>query len=162
MPVVFRTQIREHRAPPVESFLCGRGAGLHVHVVCTNLEGANFKSIRAAYRLAGVLARDLGARVTLLAAHVVPYPLPLEKPPVAIEFIEQAVVRMVGEQEVETAIAIRLCRDSEETIRGALAPGSVVVIGGRKRWWSIREWMLAWKLRRDGHHVIYADSSDSL
>jgi hypothetical protein len=161
MAVVFRTQIRENRGPPVQPFPRGRGPELNVHVICTNLEDANLERIRAAHSLAGKLARDLGARVTLLAAQVVPYPLPLERPPVAVEFTEQALLRMVSEQEVETAIEVRLCRDSEETIREALAPESVVVMGGRRRWWPIREWLLAWKLRRDGHHVIYADSSDN-
>ena len=161
MAVVFRTQIREHRGPPVQPFPRGRGPELNVHVICTNLEGANLERIRAAHSLAGKLARDLGARVTLLAAQVVPYPLPLERPPVAVEFTERALLWMVSDEEVETAIEVRLCRDSEETIRQALAPESVVVMGGRRRWWPIREWLLAWKLRRDGHHVIYADSSDN-
>jgi nucleotide-binding universal stress UspA family protein len=155
MAVVLRTQIREHRGPPVETLSWGRGPELNVHVVFTNLDGA-----KTAFRLAGKLARDLGARVTVLVAQVVPYPLPLERPPVAVEFTEQALLRMVSEEEVETAIEVRLCRDSEETIREALVPESVVVMGGRRRWWLIREWMLAWRLRRDGHHVIYADSSD--
>ena len=128
MAVVFRTQVREHRGPPVESFQWGRGPRLNVHVVCTNLKTSSLKSVRAAHRLAGKLARDLGARVTVLAAQVVPYPLPLEQPPVPIEFTEQALLRMVGDQEVETAIDVRLCRDSEETIRGALPAGSVVVV----------------------------------
>jgi hypothetical protein len=66
----------------------------------------------------------------------------------------------VSEEDIETAIEVRLCRDSQETIREALAPESVVVMSRRRRWWQIREWMLAWRLRRDGHHVIYADSSD--
>src|SRR5579863_4250413 len=162
MAVVFRTQIREHRGPPVESFPWGRGPRLNVHVVCTNLKNSSLKSVSAAHRLAGKLARDLGARVTVLVAQVVPYPLPLEKPDVAVEFTEQALVRMIGEQEVETTIEVRRCRDSEETIRGALPPDSVVVMGTRRRWWPIRGWMLAWRLRRDGHDVIYADSSDKL
>jgi hypothetical protein len=156
MAVVFRTQIREHRGPPVESSPWGRGPKLNVHVVFTNLDGAT-----TALRLAGKLARNLGARVTVLAAQVVPYPLPLERPPVPIEFTERALLRMVGDEEVETAIEVRLCRDSEETIREALPPESVVVMGGRRRWWPIREWIFAWRLRRDGHHVIYADSSDN-
>src|ERR1700674_5300599 len=149
MAVVFRTQIREHRGPPVEPFPGGQGPGLNVHVVCTNLEDANLESIRAAHRAAGKLARDLGARVTVLVAQVVPYPLPLERSPIPIEFTERAMLRMVSEEEVETAIEVRLCRDSEETIREALAPESVVVIGRRRRWWPIRERMLAWRLRRD-------------
>ena len=155
MAVVFRTQIREHRGPPVETFPWGREPKLNVHVVFTTLDGA-----KTAFRLAGKLARDLGARVTVLAAQVVPYPLPLERPPIAIEFTERALLRMVSEEEVETAIEVRLCRDSGETIREALAPESVVVMSRRRRWWPMREWMLAWRLRRDGHHVIYADSSD--
>lgn len=156
MAVVFRTPIRERRGAPVESFRWERGAGLNVHVICTSLEGA-----KTAFGVARKLARDLGASITVLAAQVVPYPLPLEEPPVGVEFTEQALLRMVGEEEVDTAIDVRLCRDSEETIREALAPESVVVMGGRRRWWPIREWMLAWKLRRDGHHVIYADGSDN-
>ena|SRR6266851_1225698 len=157
MAVVFRTQIREHRGPPVEPFPSGRGPKLNVHVVFTSAERT-----ATALELAGKLARDLGARVTVLVAQVVPYPLPLESPPVPIEFTERALLRMVGDEEVETAIEVRLCRDSEESIREALPPESVVVMGGRRRWWSIREWVLAWRLRRDGHHVIYADSSHSL
>ena len=155
MALVFRTQIRERRGPPAEPSPPGRGPGLNVHVIFTNAESA-----RTALRVAGKLARDLGARVTVLVAQVVPYPLPLEKPPVAIEFTEQVLQGLVSEEEVETAIEVRLCRDSEETIREALAPESVVVMSRRGRWWPVREWMLAWKLRRDGHHVIYADSSD--
>jgi hypothetical protein len=155
MAVVFRTQIREYRGPPAESLRWGRGPKLNVHVVFTTLDGA-----KAAFRLAVKLARDLGARVTVLAAQVVPYPLPLERPPVPIEFTERALLRIVSEEDMDTAIEVRLCRDSEETIREALVPESVVVMGGGRRWWPIREWMLAWRLRRDGHHVIYADSSD--
>src|SRR5258708_34427871 len=117
MAVVFRTQIREHRGPPVESLRWGRKPKLNVHVVFTTLDGA-----KAAFKLAVKLARDLGARVTVLAAQVVPYPLPLEKPPIAIEFTERALLRMVSEEEVDTAIEVRLCRDSEETIREGLAP----------------------------------------
>jgi hypothetical protein len=160
MTVVFRTQIREHRGPPAEPFPWGRGPELNVHVICTSLDDVNVESIRAAHRAAGKLARDLGARVTMLAAQVVPYPLPLESPPVAVEFTERALLRMVSEEDIETAIEVRLCRDSLETIREALAPESVVVMSRRRRWWPVREWMLAWRLRRDGHHVIYADSSD--
>ena len=63
MAVVFKTQIREHRGPPVESLRWGRGPKLNVHVVFTNLDGA-----KTAFRLAVKLARDLGARVTVLAA----------------------------------------------------------------------------------------------
>jgi hypothetical protein len=30
-------------------------------------------------------------------------------------------------------------------------------MGGKKRWWPTEEQWLAWRLRKDGHEVIFAD-----
>lgn len=105
------------------------------------------------------LARDLCARVTVHVAQVIPYPLELKSPQVPVHFAEQQLLAMAGEQPVETNIQIYLCRDLTETIRQVLKPDSVVIVGGRKRWWPTRENKLAAALRRDGHRVIlsYAD-----
>ena len=127
---------------------------LEVNVVYTRLPGAA-KSLD----VASGLARGLGARVTVHVAQVIPYPLELKSPQVPVQFAEQQLLAMAGEQPVETNIRIYLCRDLTETIRQVLKPGSVVIVGGRKRWWPIREQRLAAALRRDGHRVIlsYAD-----
>ena len=101
------------------------------------------------------LARGLGARVTVHVAQVIPYPLALKSPPVSVQFAEEQLLALAGEQPVETNIQVYLCRDLTETIRRVLKPDSVVVIGGRKRWWPTREQILARTLRRDGHHVIF-------
>ena len=53
---------------------------------------------------------------------------------------------------------VYLCRDRNQTIRQALIPNSIVVIGSRKRWWPTREQWLASLLRRDGHQVIVLDT----
>lgn len=100
------------------------------------------------------LARGLGARVTVHVAQVIPYPLELKSPPVSVQFAEEQLLTLAGEQPVETNIQMYLCRDLTETIRRVLKPDSVVVIGGRKRWWPTPEQRLAGILRRDGHHVI--------
>jgi hypothetical protein len=50
-----------------------------------------------------------------------------------------------------------LCRDSSETLLAVLKPRSLVVIGGRRRWWPTREERLAKKLRGAGHEVIFAE-----
>jgi len=71
-----------------------------------------------------------------------------------VPFAEQQLLALAGEQPVETNIQMYLCRDLTETIRRVLKPDSVVVIGGRKRWWPTPEQKLAAILRRDGHHVI--------
>jgi hypothetical protein len=127
---------------------------MEVNVVYTRLPGAA-KSLG----VASGLARGLGARVTVHVAQVIPYPLELKSPQVPVQFAEQQLLVMAGEQPVDTSIQLYLCRDLTETIRRVLKPESVVVIGGRKHWWPTRERRLAAALRRDGHRVIlsYAD-----
>ena len=92
-------------------------------------------------------------------AQVIPYPLELKSPQVPVQFAEEQLLAMAGEQPVETSIQMYLCRDLTETIRQVLKPDSVVIVSGRRRWWPTREQRLAAALRRDGHHVIltYAD-----
>jgi hypothetical protein len=128
------------------------GPKLDIHVIFTNMADT-----QATLKAAGWLARDLGARVTILAAQVVPYRLPLDSPPVPIEFTERALGRIASEQEVEAAVKVYLCRDQRETIRQALKPDSVVVIGGKKRWWPTAEQRLAGMLKRDGHRVVLVE-----
>ena len=120
-----------------------------VNVVYTRLPGAH-KTLRTA----SGLARGLGARVTVHVPQVIPYPLELKAPPVSVSFAEQQLLTLAGEQPVETNIQMYLCRDLTETIRRVLKPDSVVVIGGRKRWWPSTEKKLAAILKRDGHRVI--------
>ena len=54
-------------------------------------------------------------------------------------------------------IDIRNCRDAVEMLRGALKPGSLVVIGERPRWWPTRESALAKALRKMGHIVLLSE-----
>ncbi|MDP8989204.1 MAG: hypothetical protein M3N41_03890 [Acidobacteriota bacterium] len=122
---------------------------LEVNVVYTRLPGAAKTLLTASG-----LARGLGARVTVHVPQVIPYPLELKAPPVSVPFAEKQLLALAGEQPVETNIQMYLCRDLTETIRRVLKPDSVVVIGGRKRWWPSPEKKLAAILRRDGHRVI--------
>jgi hypothetical protein len=66
---------------------------------------------------------------------------------------------LAGEQEADITARVYLCRDRDPTIRRALEPGSLVVIGSRKRWWSYWTPPLARLLKRDGHDVILAGIS---
>ena len=56
---------------------------LNIAVVFTSVA-----STLTALKEAGNLASDLGARIMLVVPQVVPYPLPLDTPPVLIEFNE--------------------------------------------------------------------------
>ena len=101
----------------------------------------------AALAAARAMARGLSAHITVMAAQVVPYPLPLAAPDVPVEFTERMLKSIAVE---DTSVEIYLCRDRNETIRRALAPDSVAIIGVRK--W--RDWRLTRILRRDGKHVL--------
>ncbi len=112
----------------------------------------------AALKRAGALADRLSARINLVVPQIVPYPLPLESPPVLLDFSEKKFREIALESPVETNVQIYLCRDQLDTLKSVLAPSSLVVIGSRKRWWPTREKSLAWKLRRAGHEVIFAET----
>jgi hypothetical protein len=112
----------------------------------------------AALKKAGALASSLSARILLLVPQIVPYPLPLESPPVLIDFSERRFRMIAIESPVETIVRVFLCRDRLETLSMVLKPHSLVVVGGRRRWWPTSEERLAKRLRRAGHEVILAET----
>jgi hypothetical protein len=125
---------------------------LNIAVVFTSVEAT-----LAALKEAGALASSLGARITLFVPQVVPYALPLETPPVLIDFNEKRFRVIASESPVETSVQIYLCRDEFETLASVLSPRSLVVLGGRKRWWPTRERSLARKLHAVGHEVLFKE-----
>ena len=127
---------------------------LNISVVFTSVA-----STLAALKEAGNLATSLGARITLFVMQVVPYPLPLETPPVLLDFNERRFRVIASQSPVETRVHIYLCRDKVQTLKSVLGPGSIVVLGGRKRWWRrSKDQVLARNLRRAGHEVIFKET----
>jgi hypothetical protein len=122
---------------------------LEVNVLFTD-RPATVKAMASAAKL----ARGLNARLRLVVAQVVGYAVPLESPPVLVEFQEALFREMAKGQGVETRVDIFLCRDAEEAFVRHLAPRSVVVLGSPRRWWRTREERLAGRLRRKGHDVL--------
>ena len=104
------------------------------------------------------MAGSLNGRIKLVAPQIVPYHLPLESPPVLLDFSEHRLREIATESPVETTVQIYLCRDSWETLKTVLAPHSLVVVGGKRRWWPTKEEKLARRLRRAGYEVIFAET----
>ena|SRR5579862_8893136 len=112
----------------------------------------------AALKTAGVLARDLGAFIQVLAAIAVPYKLPLDKPPVSVGFLQSLLYRMVSRSDLHTfepSVHLYVCRDRIETLGHVLRPNSLVVISGREHWWPTAERRMAKALRSKGHRVVF-------
>ena len=136
------------RTPPSGPRLC-------VTVIATTEKGTT-----AALNTARSLARDLDARIALLKMEVVPTHLPLDKPPVSLDFtIKQqcSLLLRSSAREEDVTVRICLCRDRDVCLRRALRRGALVVLGGRRHWWLSSEERLEKTLRRQGHHVIFVD-----
>jgi hypothetical protein len=145
---VNKERILTGTAIPRRAASSGETPKLEIFVIFTTL-----KQTLATLRSAHTLAANLNAKITILAAQVVPYPLPLDQPPVPVSFIEQELSAAAGD--LETAINVYLCRDRVKTIRQVLRHGSLVLIGGRKHWWPTADQRLVRKLTGDGHRVLW-------
>jgi len=125
---------------------------LRVTVVHTTAEATI-----AALRTAARLTAGLGAELVLLSAEEIPLQLALDRLPVPVELLErqlQGFVHASGIREHEVAIQLLLCRDKYSSLPRALRPGSLVVIGESKRWWSRRHGKLQQFLKDLGHQVV--------
>jgi hypothetical protein len=111
-----------------------------------------------ALRKARQLGDQLRARIRILFAYVVPYPIPIDKPPVNPELRLRQIRSYCERESIDARLDILLCRDARECIHDVLLPHSLVVIGGRPSWWPLMyEKRLAIDLKSAGHHVILVE-----
>jgi hypothetical protein len=122
---------------------------LQLFVVYTTVEGT-----RSALYAAAQMAHDLSARIVLLVAQVVPFPLPLDGPNIPCEFTANALSHLAAGEFADVSVRVFLCRDREQTICNELAPGSLVVLGCGKHSWPNRAPRLARMLKRRGYEVV--------
>jgi len=152
MSLALERTLAESPALPPRPRCADAESRLNISVVFTSVEAT-----LQALKRAGTLATRLKGRITLLVPQVVPFPLPLASPPVLLDWNERRFEVIATQSPVETRVKLYLCRDGQETLSRALDPHSLVVLGGRKRWWPTAERRLARKLRRAGHEVIFTE-----
>ncbi len=128
------------------------GPKAHICVIFTDVART-----RAALLAAVQLGRGLDLQLRLLAACRVPFPLPLEEPPISIGFTEDLMFGLVSDLDTEVAIQILLCREPEAALREALGPETLVVIGTPKSWWRSQYRNLALRLKADGRNLVLID-----
>jgi hypothetical protein len=127
---------------------------IHVTVIHTTSEGT-----LSALSLAGDLSKNLGARIGLVAIQLVPFRLAIEEPMVSTNFLHQRqalLVAKAGINEDQVSIHICLSRDQKQALAQFLSPRSLIVIGGRRRWWRPERKLEKWLLGMD-HHVLFAE-----
>jgi len=123
---------------------------LKVNVIFTTNSGT-----LAALELASRLGANLGVCPNVLMLYAVPYALPLEKPAVSIGFLEERIRGVTRVSPMKITARIYLCRDPKRSLHQILQPHSLIVIGGKKRWWPTKEQRFARMLRKEGHEVIF-------
>lgn len=107
---------------------------------------------RAALHHARQLSRDLDAAITLLALQHVPYPLPLDQPPVNDVFLARQLADLAS---VDAAVDIEICRcrDARSVTRALFPPGAILLIGTGP-WFHRKFHKLAAQLTQAGCSVI--------
>jgi hypothetical protein len=108
---------------------------------------------RAALRHAGVCT-DLDVHVCIVDIQVIPFPCPLDQPPISKEFSEQRLQELLRECGLPGRTSVLYTRDWLEGFRKVLEPGSLVIVACQKRWWRTREERLARTLMNAGHDVM--------
>ena|SRR5579871_1416082 len=114
----------------------------------------DMKRTRRALQSAVKLAQDLNASFEIVVMRVVPYPLPLDRPPVDPAFTERQVLELVEDLPIRAAVHIYECREPQEALLRVLPAGSIVIAGFGNRWWQRAERRLAKTLRDAGHNVV--------
>ena len=144
---------RKQALPPDASTIPASERKLEISVLFTSRE-----STIAAVRRAAAMLKGLDGRISLIDVQTVPYPLPLDRPPVALDFTQRRLLAIAAESELESKASVYFCRFRWETLLRILKPGSAIVIGTRKRWWTSREKKLARKLQRAGYQTLVVEA----
>ena len=108
---------------------------------------------RVALRHAGVCS-DLDVHVALVDIQVVPFPCPLDQPPVNKQFSERRLHELFKESGLPGKACMLYTRDWLEGFRRVLEPGSLVILASKMRWWPTRQERLARTLTKAGHQVM--------
>ena len=128
-----------------------------VYVVLTSREDT-----LAAARVAAVVAKAMGASVTLVHTCNVPDSLSsrdAEEPPGADA---QACLSCLRSEGIEARARVYMCPRGERlrAIPSAFRNRSLVVIGGRRSWWPTDAERLRRRLEAAGHLVLFVDRSE--
>jgi hypothetical protein len=147
-----------HYESRVSNYSFKEGSGEYSQVLSLTVLFTTVPGTLAALRKAARLAHQLGARIQILVACVVPYPLPIDKPGVDPEFRLRKFRTFCEQESIETRIDVRLCRDARQCIHASVRPHSLILMGGRQSWWPLTsEKCLARSLKSVGYHVVFVD-----
>ncbi len=113
----------------------------------------------AALRAANELARPLKRPVRLIDFRVVQVGAPVEAPTGRSPIETNGLLDRVRSQGIEVQVEVYVCRDVRCAIPRVFMDDSLIVLGGRHRWWPTRTERLRQILERRGHFVLLVDGA---
>jgi hypothetical protein len=99
------------------------------------------------------LTAGFNARVSLIAVHTLPYPLPFVCPALVHAHLVEQLTDLASGCALPVHPQVVLARDRGEGFRYVLKPASTVLVGSRQHLWQTEEEKLARSLARGGHKV---------
>src|SRR4029077_13555288 len=148
--------------PTITSVDSVEGSGLHrrrsgeaVHVVATTPSGT-----RAAMKAAAELAKGHESRVHVIAARQVSSDRSSAQQSASARAFAREIMQWPEVRSARVDVLPCLCRRLSDVAQ-LLRPQSVVVIGGRSRWWwASREQRLADTLTAEGYRVLFVPADE--
>jgi len=123
-----------------------------VYVLFTSFEGT-----LAALRVASDLARSLGGAVRLVDFRVIQVGAPVEAPTGRSPIEGDGFLDRVGAEGIDVKANVYVCRDAWRAVPQVFRDHSLVLIGGRQRWWPTRAGRWRRVLEQRGHLVLFVD-----
>jgi hypothetical protein len=114
----------------------------------------------AAARVASDFAKALHVPVTLIHFRTVPFALPVDAP-TGVSPVETDEFRSRLQSEaLDIHVRVHLCRDVRRAVPLAFKPHSLIVVAGRRGWWTTQSERWRRRLEAAGHFVVFVDKAE--
>jgi hypothetical protein len=119
----------------------------------------SFDATLEAARVGAELARALSVPLQLIHFRTVSPHVPVNEPGGSSPIETETFVARLRREGISAGLHVYLCRNAARAIVWAFNPHSLVVLGGRRRWWPTRVGRLRRALEAAGHFVVFVDPS---
>ena len=127
-----------------------------VYVLFTDLE-----ETLGAVRVARRLASAIGGGVTVIHFRSIGFGAPLEHPAGLSPVETEAFRARLAAEDCDARVRVCLCRDARQAIRSVIDGRSLIVIGGRRRWWPTPSNRWRRMLEAQGYLVVFVSETEA-
>jgi hypothetical protein len=112
-----------------------------------------------AVRVASRLAREMRSGVTIVHFRPIGFGAPLEEPPGLSPVETDAFKARLEAEACDARIRVCVCREARQAIPSVIEEHSLIVIGGRRRWWPTPSDRWRRTLEGQGYLVVLVDET---